>query len=644
MKIKNQEKLEIHLTHKKKIEEIFEAGAHYISVLLAVLIFYTAFAGTFAIIVQRAIFFMFIIPIIFIRYPLCKNSSKSYMPYLDIVLFLLSIVTFAWILIQYPRIYIRLRYADPIVAGDFIFGSLAIFFILEAMRRTMGWILVAIPCVFMAYVFAGPYLPGILLHPGTSYKLFIEQLYLTEEGMFSTIAGVTATYLFTFIAFGTILKESGIDKYYMDFCLAISGKSRGGPAKVAVISSALMGTITGTTTSNVATTGALTIPMMKKVGFSAEDAASIEAASSTGGAIMPPIMGAGVFIMAQITGISLKTIILSSVLPALIYFSSIYFFIEINSRKNKMEGLPQNQIPSLKKTIKKSIHLFMAPIILVILLFSNYTPFYASTISCILTILFSMFRKETRMGIKKIIYSLDQATQNILDIGAVSAGAGLIMGSLVLTGLIMKVTSILMVYSRGIPLVAMFFLAFIAYFIGMGMPVTLSYILVATLGAPAMAKLGIPLLPIHLAIFWFSQTSTLSPPVCMSAFVAARIAQTSSYMKVGFKALKLGMGLLLIPILFIFTPLLSNNVFYVLLVSIKAACLFFLIVVITEKFLFRALNFWQEIILIIVSFISLFLLFDNRPISLVFLILAFVPLLIIGFKQSKEIKENYINK
>ena len=637
-KTNQQETTELFLTNKREIKGIFAVVTSSMGVFLAILIFYTAFTSTFDVRIQRSIFLMIMIPIILIRYPLCKKGSRSNIQCLDIILFILCLASFAWVLIQYQRVSTRMMYVDPLHIFDLIFGALAILFILEATRRVMGWIIVVTTSVFIAYAFLGPYAPGMFSHTGISFKSLIEQLYLGDEGVFGVMTGIVATYLFTFISFSTFLKASGVDRYYMDLCLAFAGKSRGGPAKVAVISSALMGTISGSTVANVATTGALTIPMMKKTGYRAVDAAAIEAAASTGGAIMPPVMGAGVFIMSQVTGIPLITILKYSVLPAILYYSSIYYYVEIMARKYKMEGLAQNQIPSFKKMIIKSIHLFVPLIILIILLFKGFTPFYASASCCVLIILMSMLRKDTRMGIKKIIVTLDESTQAMMTMAAIAGCAGIIMGLISRTGLIMKVTSILISYSHGIILLAIFFLAVISYIIGMGMPATVAYILVATLGATALARLGIPLLAAHLTIFWYGQLSTLSPPICMTAFVAAGIAQTRSYMKVGFIALKIGIGLFIIPLLFIYTPLLSNNLFSILAVFIKSLFIFFILSVILEKFLLKSLKFWEEILLIITFFLSLFVLMNSRPISFVFFIIILIPILTIGFKQWKEIK------
>jgi TRAP transporter 4TM/12TM fusion protein len=435
------------------------------------------------------------------------------------------------------------------------------------------------------------------------------------------------------VAFGTFLRWSGVDKYYMDLCLAIAGKSRGGPAKVAVISSALMGTITGSTMSNVATTGNLTIPMMKDTGFEAHEAAAIETASSTGGAVAPPIMGAGVFIMAEITGIPLITILIYSVVPAILYFASIYAFVEIKARKHGLKGLPGHQLPNLKSVLMKCIHLFIPLVVLVVLLIKGFTPFLASASCCVLTILMSMVRSDTRMGPIKILQALDDSARNMITITAVSACAALIMGVITLTGLLMKVTSIIIAASHGIVLLALFFLAAVSYVIGMGLPVTLSYILVSTLGAPALSELGVSLLAAHLAIFWYSQDSTITPPVCMTAFVAAQIAKAKSYMRVGLSTVKIAKALYIIPLLFVYTPLLSDNPYLVLKVLVEGLLLFSVLAILFEGFFLRPLRWWEIAVLLIPLPLCTGALLTSGLNSLYFLLAAFIPVIIIGYRQ-----------
>jgi TRAP transporter 4TM/12TM fusion protein len=555
------------------------------------------------------------------------------MPWWDFLFAIIAAACFVWVLVENERMVTRMKYADPVLPLDLFFGTLAILSILEATRRTLGWILVITTGVFIAYAFVGPYIPGILAHAGTSYSMFMAHVYLSEEGMFNIMTGIASTFLFTFVAFGTFLRWSGVDKYYMDLCLAIAGKSRGGPAKVAVISSALMGTITGSTMSNVATTGALTIPMMKDTGFEAHEAAAIETASSTGGAIAPPIMGAGVFIMAEITGIPLITILIYSVVPAILYFASIYAFVEIKARKHGLKGLPGHQLPNLKSVLMKCIHLFIPLVVLVVLLIKGFTPFLASASCCVLTILMSMVRSDTRMGPIKILRALDDSARNMITITAVSACAALIMGVITLTGLLMKVTSIIIAASHGIVLLALFFLAAVSYVIGMGLPVTLSYILVSTLGAPALSELGVSLLAAHLAIFWYSQDSTITPPVCMTAFVAAQIAKAKSYMRVGLSTVKIAKGLYIIPLLFVYTPLLSDNPYLVLKVLVEGLLLFSVLAILFEGFFLRPLRWWEIAVLVIPLPLCTGALLTSGLNSLYFLLAAFIPVIIIGYRQ-----------
>ena len=381
-----EEREVVEFSPRKDLRGTLALIASIIAVFVSLFIFYGAFRGTFPLRIQRGTFLLLMIPLAFLHFPLHKNYRLHRMPWWDFLFAIIAAACFAWVLVDNERMVTRMKYADPVLALDLLFGTLAIVSILEATRRTLGWILVITTGVFIVYAFVGPYIPGILAHAGTSYSMFMAHVYLSEEGMFNIMTGIASTFLFTFVAFGTFLRWSGVDKYYMDLCLAIAGKSRGGPAKVAVISSALMGTITGSTMSNVATTGALTIPMMKDTGFEAHEAAAIETASSTGGAIAPPIMGAGVFIMAEITGIPLITILMYSVVPAILYFASIYAFVEIKARKHGLKGLPEHQLPNLKSVLMKCVHLFIPLVVLVVLLIKGFTPFLASASSCRLSL------------------------------------------------------------------------------------------------------------------------------------------------------------------------------------------------------------------------------------------------------------------
>jgi TRAP transporter 4TM/12TM fusion protein len=576
----------------------------FLSILVSLLIFYTAFKGAFPPLIQRAGFLTLMVPLIFLLYPYSKKSPTRKISAVDIFLAVLAALSFGWILLDYGRIAYRIPYVSPVTIPDLVLGTLAVLFILEVTRRTLGWILVWITAIFIVYTFLGPYLTGILSFKKFSYSICIEQFYLVPEGMFNIMTGLAATYLFTFVAFGTFLRVSRADRYYIDISLALTGRSRGGTAKVAVLSAGLMGMLTGSTMSNVVTTGSLTIPMMKNGGFKAREAAAITTASSTGGAVTPPIMGAGVFVMSAITGIPLITIIKYSIIPAIIYFASIYAIVEIKARKYGLEGLPKDKLPPVKEAIKRGIHLFFPLIILIILLAMGRTPFIASAVSTILIVVFSWLRKDTRMGLQKILQGFEESAKNMMTITSVCACAAVIMGVITLTGLIMKVTSIILVVSGGSVLFALFLLAFISLVIGMGMPVTLSYILISTLGAPALTQLGVSLLAAHLALFWFSQTSTITPPVCMTAFVAAEIAQDKQFMRVGLSTFTIAKFFYVIPLFFVFTPLLSGDILGPVRILLQSLPLLVAIAVVSEGYLFDRLKIaeWCLIILSTISF------------------------------------------
>ena len=558
--------------------------------LISLLVFFTAFKGTFPPLIQRAGFLMFMIPLILILFPRSKKDKTARIPITDIIQAIMAALSFGWILFDYGRIAYRIKYVSPVTTLDLIFGTLAIIFVFEACRRTIGWVLVIITSIFIAYIFLGSYFSGILSFKTIPYSLFIEQLYLVEEGIFSVMIGMGASYIFTFVAFGAFLRISGADRHYIDLCLALAGRSRGGAAKTGIIGGALMGMITGSTISNVVTIGSLTIPMMKESGYKAKDAAAIMTAASTGGAITPPVMGAGVYIMSAITGIPLLKILIYSAIPAILYYASLFGYVEIKANKYGLKGLSKDQLPRLKSVFQRSFHLFIPLIILIILLALKRSAFIASAFSTLLIVPLSLLRKDTRMGVKKLVRSLEESSKDMMALASVCACAGMVLGIITLSGLIMKITSVIIITSHGFVFVALLLLALLSTVMGMGMPVTISYILVVTLGAPALTQLGVSLMAAHLAIFWFSQTSTITPPVCMTAFVAAEIAQEKHFMKVGWAALNAGKFLYIIPFLFVFSPLLSENIAGPIKVLVQAIPLLIAITILSEGYLFDHLK------------------------------------------------------
>jgi len=539
----------------------------FLAVTLPALTIAVAFTGWFDPMTRRSGHLLFAIPLIFLLFPLRKKKGTEGNPTAgDWIWALAAAASFAWIIVERERILWRLVYVDPLSAGDIVFGLIAIATALEATRRTLGMTLVWIAIAFGAYAFAGPHLPGILAHKGVEPVLLLEHLYLVPEGLFNQITGIMATYLLVFLTFGTFLRMAGGDRIFMDLAVGLAGRTSGGPAKAAIVASTLMGSISGSTIANVVTTGTVTIPLMKKSGYRDYEAGAIETAAGTGGAVMPPVMGAGVFIMAEITGIPLTTILLYSILPALVYFGSLYAYVHLKARKRDLVVLDNGDTPPVRETLRRAWPLVIPIIILVVLLVQGFSAYYAGAVATIALVVFGYAREETRLTPRRLVAALEASTRGALLLSATSACAAVILGLISITGLMLKVTSVLVVFSGGSLLVAVLLIALISAVIGMGMPITATYIIVSALGAAALGELGAPLLAAHLIIFWVAQTATITPPVCMTAFVAAAIAQ-SPPMRTGFEAMRVGKALYLIPLLFAFSNLLSDSLVEVVLAA-----------------------------------------------------------------------------
>ncbi len=549
--------------------------ARILAIGLPVLTIAVAFTGWFDTVTRRAGHLWFVIPLTFLYYP-ARKGQKTRVRAWDMACAAGALVAFGWVILDRGRIVTRLVYVDPLSSIDMVLGILAILLVLEATRRTLGTTLVVLAVGFLAYALAGPYMPGVLEHKGARLGLLIEHLYLVPEGLFNMVTGVMATYLLVFLTFGAILRYAGGERVFADLTVAVAGRWVGGPAKAAVIGSLLMGSVTGSTIANVVTTGTFTIPLMKRLGFKSHEAAAVETASGVGGALMPPIMGAGVFIMAEITGIPLLTILKYSLLPALLYFGSLYAYVHIKSKSRGLTSIPaEGRTPSLGLTLVRCAYLLSPLGLLVYLLIRNYSPFYASSACVVALLIVSSLRRETRLSPRSLLDALEASTRSALLLSSTAASAALIVGVITLTGLMLKVTSIMVALAGGSLLVGIAIVALVSSILGMGLPITSGYIIVSTLGAPALTELGMSVLGAHLMIFWFAQSATITPPICMTAFVAAQIADAPP-MRTGFESLRVGKALYFVPLLFAYSGILSSR--WDLVVLNAAAGLLFLLV------------------------------------------------------------------
>ena len=532
------------------------ALAYLCGAVLTIVTFYTAFRGVFLPLVQRSIHLCLLLALTFLWYPAGEKSPQDRPSALDWLFTVLSLAVLAWTLYSNHRYMTRIPYYSKVSVLDMTAGTVLTLLVLESGRRTLGLFIAVLAAGLIGYAFAGPLMPQMFAHQGVSFSRFIDIMYMTDMGLWNSLMGTSATLLFIFIAFGAALQATNTDTHYMDISLALAGSKPGGPAKVAVLSSAAMGTISGSTIANVVSTGTLTIPLMKKTGYSPEEAGAIETVASAGGQIMPPIMGTGAFILADFIGRRYFDIVQVSVLPALLFYATLWFFIDLKARKKGLLGVPQAELPSFRREMGRYWHMFLPILLLLGLLCFGFTPFLSGAACCALILVLSLVRADTRLSLRGFCKFLEDCSLSVSKIAGVIGCAAIIVAMINTTGLMLKSTAIILYLSRGSLIATIVIEGLIAYVLGMGLPISTAYVILATLGAPALKELGIPLLAGHLTIFWFSQLSTITPPVCMTAFAAAGISGANP-MKTGFTALPLGSAFYAVPILFLFSDILN---------------------------------------------------------------------------------------
>ncbi|HRY79610.1 MAG TPA: TRAP transporter permease, partial [Spirochaetia bacterium] len=530
---------------------------------------YTAAFGVLDAMIQRAIHLGFGLTLIYLLYPTSKKWPRDKLHPVDALLAVASAVAPMYILITYQQLVLRAGTTTPM---DIAMGLLGIILVFEAARRVVGLPIVIIAGIFVLYAFAGPYIPGRLAHRGARLDTLVGHLFFTTEGIFGIPLGVSSTFIFLFILFGAYLEKTGLGQYFIDIANSIAGWASGGPAKVAVLSSALMGTVSGSSVANVVGTGSFTIPMMKKLGYKPEFAGAVEATASTGGQIMPPIMGAAAFLMAEFTGIPYARIIGAAVVPALLYYFGVWAGVHIEAKRLGLRGLRKDELPKLGELLKKSF--LMLPLAAIIyLLVSGYTPMRAALIAIVLSIgtagaasLVNWSRKRP-VGFRwvDIVKGLEAGARGALGVLAATACAGIIIGVVTLTGLGLKLGSSLVALANGQLFLTLVFTMFTSLILGMGVPTTANYVITSTIAAPAIMMIltkvnpGMDpyaqaiVLPAHMFAFYFGIIADVTPPVALAAFAGAGIAKANP-MKTGFNATKLAIAAFLVPYIFVYSP------------------------------------------------------------------------------------------
>jgi len=500
-------------------------------------------------------------------------GDKGRVALADVVMAVAAITVGAYIIAHAE--FLRVR-AQVFPHPNDMYASIAgILLILELTRRLAGLALVVIVGIFIAYGFLGPWLPGVLFHRGYAPARFFAFIY-TDNGVLGPTTAISSTYIILFITFAAFLQASRVGEYFVNFAFAGAGGARGGPAKVAVFASGLMGMINGTSAGNVVSTGSLTIPLMKKVGYRPQTAAAVEAAASSGGQILPPIMGAGAFIMAEITGIQYAEIVIAAIIPAVLYFASVYFMVDLEAQKNGMKGLPREELPQFGKLAKQA-YLFLPILILIGALFMGYSVIRAGTLAMASAAVVSWLTPY-KMGPRAILYAFEIAARMSLQLVAVCAAAGVIVGVIALTGIGTRFSSLLLGLADQSQLLALFFAMCVAIVLGMGMPTTAAYAVAASVIAPGLIQLGIAPLTAHFFIFYFAVMSAITPPVALAAYAGAAIAQ-SDPMRTSVESFKIGLAAFVVPFMFFSSPalLMDGTWFEIVHVFVSAAFGIFLL-------------------------------------------------------------------
>lgn len=525
-----------------------------------------------------------------------RNPERLY--WADALLGIAAVAVLGYILFNVGALRLRAGtgMAQP---GDFYAALVGVLLILEVTRRVAGLALVAISVVFIIYSFAGPYLPGFLAHRGYTPTRFFTYVF-TDQGVLGAPVAVSSTYIILFITFAAFLQASRVGDYFVNFAFAAAGRARGGPAKVAVFASGLMGTINGTSAGNVVSTGSLTIPLMKKVGYPPRSAAAIEATASSGGQILPPIMGAGAFIMAEVTGIPYTDIVVAAIIPAVLYFASVYFMVDLQATKLGMKGLPKEELPVFAQ-LAKQVYLFLPIIILIYTLFAGYSVIRAGTLAMVSAAVVSWLTPY-RMGPRSILRALELAAKMSIQLVAVCACAGIIVGVIALTGVGARFSSLLLAIADQNQLLALFFAMVISIVLGMGMPTTAAYAVAAAVVAPGLVQLGIPVLVAHFFVFYYAVMSAITPPVALAAYAGAALAG-SDPMKTSVESFKFGLAAFIVPFMFFYShELLMQGAWHEILhVFITAGLGIYLLAAGVQGWFFGLLGVVPRIVLLVAA-------------------------------------------
>lgn len=526
------------------------------TVLAVILSIYQLFLaspwGTVPAAQARAIHLGFVMALIFINVPTAKKKDGTLVSFTPWNL-LAALVALGGNLYLCSRITPLAANGNVLSQLDYIIFAVIIVFVLLAGRRSIGMVMTVLPIIFLVYAKFGRYLPGFLQHRGFTWKRIISTMVPSSEGIYGIPLGTACSTIFLFVLFGAFLSETGLSELFTNTALAIAGDKDGGPAKVSIVASGLLGMINGSAAANVVTTGAFTIPLMKKLGYRDFFAGAVEAVASTGGQIMPPVMGAAAFIMAEYLGISYRSIIIFAIIPAVLYYVALWINVDLEAKRTGLKGYPKDQLPKIKEEFKARGHLVIPVIALIALLMMDFTATYACFISIVVLVVVSSFKKNTRLNLKSLIKALENGAKQGMSVSIATAVCGIIVGVVNLTGIGLQLSNIIVKLAHGNLLLTLLMTMVAVVVLGMGMPTSAAYIVSATVAVSAITKLGIAPAAAHLFCLYYAALSAITPPVALASYAGAGIAGANPN-KVGWTAVRIGLLAFFIPYLFVYSP------------------------------------------------------------------------------------------
>lgn len=573
----------------------------FISVIFVLFQLYATLSGAITAQVLRATHLAFVQLLAFLLFPPTKNSPRNTLPWYDIVLGLIGLACWLYIVVNFDSLVRRSGNNTPLDVAVGIIGILVLF---ESCRRIVGLPIMIIAGSFIVFAFAGKYLPGFLHHRGYSLQRVVCHLFYNTEGIMGTPIGACSTFIFLFILFGALLEKTGIGHFFIDVCNALAGGASGGPAKVAVLSSALLGTVSGSSVSNTVGSGSFTIPMMKRLGYKGEFAGAVEAAASTGGQIMPPIMGAAAFLMAESLGLPYITIVKAAIVPAILYFTGIFITVHLEAKKLGLKGLPKDQLPRFMPLLLRKGYMILPLVVIIYFLCAGKTAVFAALMGIIACVLVGFgvsvsdlaHGRKPSFGGKDIVEIMCTAARNIISVAIACGMAGIIIGIVTLTGLGLRLGNGLVMLAHGKLLLTLVFTMVASIILGMGAPTTANYLITSTITAGAIISLGIEPLAAHMFAFYFGIIADVTPPVALAAIAGAAIAKAKP-MKTALNATKLAIGAFIIPYMFVYNSkmlMINASALSVVMIIITAILGMFGISVALEGYGFNNTGFFYN--------------------------------------------------